>query len=1383
MRYRLFLLRVFVVWIALSASSQAWARPANVWHIPDNLEINGGSTHMRDPWVEIRKDPDPNNPTTITIYQGVYLGNGENEINGGFVYYKGQSQNNWSMAPITFAQPGPSGSNNAYWSASFQTNPIDANKLYDVIQYFIYVKTDGASGFNSTYIYAPIGGGDHASTTVEEGGNAFNIAVGSPFTIRNRAGWIFHANNRVVALPSDLNSAHSNVQFWAKVGYITNVNDLSTKWVTNGAVYYTIDGSTPVPGNNPGIAGNASTQVAAFSYDHPENTTGQNGGTPSIAGTAMWWQAVAPNLPTFTTIKYKVGFWNPANNEQKFGDYNAGDGTDYQGHVFSFSIGTSGDPVLTVSSPTIGALNANYTTSHVFVDEIAGDSIPFIITFQPNAQNVDPSTVQVYTNLNRRDYAMLTWTDSFGIATEEGINPPSGDVVGTDDSHYYKAYGMTQVDPLTYTVTLNAQKTGAYRLTARYKTKDPNTQVQSGWNYFTTPNGRRDHALVVSPIQSRNIQLYELNTLNLNANGDQAYQRGTFNDLIPGGGKSTRGNVNEPVADLNYIKNLGCNWVWFQPIHPNGIDGRQDYPNSTTPYNVGSPYSVKNFFEVMPLMAPDSGSFSGGNDPAGNDTAAGRAQARQSFHDFVATADNASVGVMLDAPFNHTSFDGEFGTSGPLSGTTLNGIANMNNLIKPGTNPTDQIRNNEARFYSLADDYAQRASSSANIALAPDRYDFGKWPDVHDIYFGTYSSLVTNSNTSGNYTNENDAFFGYFGNSPYPSGDPNWTSTDFSFSNANNNITRNVWKYFAQYVPYWLSQTGHVDGNGNLIGNTTSGSGDYATRLALDSRGIDGLRADFGQGLPPQCWEYIINVARSFKWNFVFMTESLDGDAVTYRSNRHFDILNESIIFPFQSASQTTDYRSIFEGRRGAYGQGLVLLNNLSHDEQAYADPFQALIRFAVASTNDGVPMIFYGEENGISQTFGFSQYETNFGKQIAHFKVFNGLGPILGNQTFALRQLYPVYAAINQGRQFSPALRSSNRWFLNLENTTNHTDTGAAHSAIFSVAKYEAANASPGLKDVVFGFVNLDRNNPHPDPAHPEFNENTTFYVNISQNSGNLFGINQGRNYNIKNVAAYTGQDPNRRNYWLWSNSPQSPTPGRTGMDVLSNGITVLMNKVPASNGGWSTAPYEAQYLKLYDIDAPNTPAPNPQVANSYGYAIGNSVTFTWTADPNVNAVYAVTVTVNGGTPFTVSTTGTSYTYTGMVGDVISIVVRATNPDNGSAQSSTSNSTPPVKLLNPNGDDDGDGMTNAAEDLAGTNPFDPNSALRMMTLSQPTSNSVTLTWETVPGKKYQVQSAPSAGGTYTGVGPVMTAGPNQFTLNETVSGAQLIFYRVALVP
>jgi hypothetical protein len=203
------------------------------------------------------------------------------------------------------------------------------------------------------------------------------------------------------------------------------------------------------------------------------------------------------------------------------------------------------------------------------------------------------------------------------------------------------------------------------------------------------------------------------------------------------------------------------------------------------------------------------------------------------------------------------------------------------------------------------------------------------------------------------------------------------------------------------------------------------------------------LRADFGQGLPPQCWEYIINKVRSRKWNFVFMSESLDGGAVTYRSNRHFDILNENIVFPLQSAASAADYRNIFEARRSAYGQRLVLLNNTSHDEQTYSGPFQALIRYMACSAIDGAPMIFYGEELGISTTFGFGQYEINFGKNIPQFKKFNSMQPIFTNRANGVDFLWPVYAAINQAHNFSPALRSSSRYFLD-------QTSGGAHSSIF---------------------------------------------------------------------------------------------------------------------------------------------------------------------------------------------------------------------------------------------------------------------------------------------------------------------------------------------
>ena len=335
----------------------------------------------------------------------------------------------------------------------------------------------------------------------------------------------------------------------------------------------------------------------------------------------------------------------------------------------------------------------------------------------------------------------------------------------------------------------------------------------------------------------------------------------------------------DPVTNhfnLSYAQNLGVNWLWFQPIHPIGIDGRQVDPDTGQPYVVGSPYSVKNFFQVNPLLGK----------------AETRDEAMQEFTDFVAAADAAGVNVMLDEPFNHSAYDCELDASGV-------------NYFATNAAPTDEIRQREARFYSLNGNYCSRAYDSNSIALAPDRGDFGEWPDVHDIFFGVYAALVCqNPQNNGNYVNEGDWF--------------DYTTGTGSFDG----VTRNVWRYFSDCLLYWLDKTGCPT---NTPPNQTF-------------HGIDGLRADFGQGLPPQCWEYIINKVRSRKWDFVFMAESLDGGAVTYRSNRHFDLLNENIVFDLQSAATASDYRNIFDTRRNAYGQGLVLLNNTSHDEETYAD-------------------------------------------------------------------------------------------------------------------------------------------------------------------------------------------------------------------------------------------------------------------------------------------------------------------------------------------------------------------------------------------------------------------------------------------------------------
>ena len=1285
--------------LLLGSSSGVFAALANAWHIPDNSGDLGG-THMRDPWIEISNDPA--SPTTVTIYEGIYKGDGANQT-GGTLFYKGASQSVWSSTALGFDR---NSGNNQYWKASFSTAGFAAN---EVIQYYIYLTTDGSAGIANTYIYAPVGTGDKGGVTT----SVQATAAGSAFTVRNRPGWVFHADNRVVN--------GSSVQFWAKVGYIGDMNNVSTRWADNGAIYYTVDGTAPAPGATPGTAGSASTQVAIFSYDHPESN---NQSAPSASGTAMWWVASVNNLPALTAIKYKVGFWNSANSEQKFGDYNAGDLGDSQGHVFSFSIGNIGDPVMTVNS-----VSANYTTTHVFVDEVAATTQPISVVLSPGEGPV--TACEVYTNLNRRDRAQL---DANGDGVEDGILPPDGNSVTVGDNNYFTAYTMHDDGGGQYSLTFDASKTGAYRLTARWK-----VQGDANWHWFTNiAASRRDHAIVVSPVDARNINLYEVNVLNVEADGDDFAHRSTLEDLwdapnAPHTGASNRWN-------LDYAKNLGCNWLWFQPIHPIGQEGQS--------YTPGSPYAVKNFFAINPLMTANfSGSATNAADLA---SASNRAAAITAFHDFVAAADAAGVSVMLDAPFNHSSPDAELAANGA-------------GYFAPGSGSGDLIRDHEARFFSRDGNYAMRASGAGNIAVAPDRGDFGKWSDVRDIYFGRYAALVDiNPDDNGNYNNEQD-WFDYSVGSENASGSGNGHF---------DTITQNVWKYFGDYTLFWLTQTGVPSGS------------DMATQT---SHGLHGLRADFGQGLPPQFWEYVINKTRARKWNFVFMAESLDGGAVTYRSNRHFDVLNENIVFPLKSAASATDFRNIFEARRSAYGQSLVLLNNMSHDEEAYDDPFVALTRYAVCNTVDGVPLIFPGQENGISRTFGYAFYEENFGKEIAHFKRFNDMLPAwnkvnpsdAADYNFGIAQLRPVYAAIGQARQFSRALRSANRYFL------DQTGNGGAPAQIFSVAKYETPNASPNNADVVFAFANIDRN------SSPAGN----FNLNITQNGSNLFGIKRGRTYGLKNIAAYIGQ------YAPPNPGGLNPAPTRrdvfvntqTGDALLDNGLYVATNKVPTADADWGTPaseghPYEAQYLKLYDI----TPPPASGAPSSpKAYAIGNAATFSWTAasdpDGGVSGYHVVISTQpnGGGTVlFDGNVVGTTKTQTGSYNQTLYAKVTTVN-NAGIESAMASNSVAGTILLDPAADKDGDGITNANEDTAGTNPLDNQDFLRIRSVTTVSSGVVDITWSSVPGKKYQVESADDLTSGFGPLSDVITAdtGETTKTYRDSTATDGRRFYRVRLVP
>jgi hypothetical protein len=1026
------------------------------------------------------------------------------------------------------------------------------------------------------------------------------------------------------------------------------------------------------------------------------------------------------------------------------------------------------------TSRSASEVEADYTTTKLFIDEIAGDSIPITIFFDP--QTLGVTDIDVFTNLNRRDRVDQ---DANADGIHDGILPVNGNTIpsGSDD-YYFKAHPMSLQSDGFY-LTLNANKTGAYRLTARYRLEGDNPGT---WRWYDG----RDHAIVVSPTVSRDIRLYEINTLNIEASGTLFSQRSTFEDLTDRPG-AIHTDPNRPNNwNLDYLKSLGANWLWFQPYHPYGWEGRHlsaaninardpnqssstwlwnggtPYEDVNFPFELGSPYAVKNFWEIDPRM---SATFTG--DPTDiNDVSdqTARDNAMVAFQNFVEDADAAGVNIMPDAAFNHTAWDVELGEPGIFIDDPNNPNPNLSWMAAQGAtgwSKTDVIHDREVRVFSRQGDYRQRASFyvdffNNNIAPGPDRTDFGKWLDVTDIFFGRYAALVglQDGSEENNYETDQewiDTTTYSYGSNP---SDPNGGGSFDEF-------TRATWFYFAQYASYWLEKTRPAGQNRNSLPS----DGDAAARYEWDARGIDGLRCDFGQGLPPQAWEYIINYARNYKWSFVFMAETLDGGGPPYRSNRHFDILNENILFAAKGASNKSDFVGMFESRRNSFGQGLVLLNTVSHDEDNYQNPWDALARYAIFSTVDGAPMVFPGQELGISTFFGYDLMEKNFGKYVPHFKTFNSMMPLWNDTDFGNDQLFNVYSGINAARAFSPALRSSNRWFL---------DGDGFNNQVYAVAKYETANASPTDSDVVLAFANLDRLNDQSDN------------FKIPSALANLLGLQDGRTYNVKNIAAYLNDSigmSGRRDQWLWGS-------GITGANLKSTGFFIGLNKVPtlatSANPGdaaWNQKPYEAQFLKLFDVTAPTSTPGQPGKPNVYSYEIGDSVTFDWADVPadagGVVPHYEVTVTINGVPQAPVVVPDSEYTVTASEEDEVSISVKAVNPNEPSNAGPASPASDTVMLLTSTGDEDGDGASNAEEDAAGTNPMDGNSKFVISNQTMETDGDVTINWTPVVGKTYKVESSLTlAPDSWIDEATGLTSGP--FT-DTPAEGEDKKFYRVVV--
>jgi hypothetical protein len=1055
----------------------------NCWHYPDNYEPAGA--YMRNP-----RNAYSNN--AIYIYNGnQFQGAGTpGNQTGGTLYHRLVGAGSWTATNLSFDVEIE---NNKYWNSVIPAFTYGAT---NEVEYYIKITY---SDRDTTWLGTTNNTGSEkyaAETNAQAHPFRFTYG-GEPGT---EAGFIWHNSNRV-------NLAEGTVQFWVKIGYAQGGG--SNRWVDNARLYFTTN-NQPVGVTGKG-SGDANTFVATMTFSHVEEDSSEN-------GNAMWWVGTASNLPATGNIRYKIGAWN-GGGAQRFAEYNT-EGQDDKEFVFTlYAAGAEG--------LRVNGRNADYTTTKFFVDERAGDAHEVVAIY--NVPGSDPiEAVEIFSNLDRRDYTDVDF-DNDGIP--DGIKPPLGSTITTNDtSAYFRAYPMTHMGGREYAWTGTASKAGAYRLTARYK-----VQGDPAW-YWYSSDGRRDHAIVVSPKKALEMTLYEVNPLTVKATGNNKNGRSTFADLLAGNQDSFT-NFN-----LGYLDKLQVNCLWFQPIHPSAITTRGD-PSG---YDPGSPYATRDYYSVASIMGRA-------------DTEAG---ALSEFTNFVYQCDTYAgdigpVHIMLDGVFNHTAWDAVMGQGGVDLGFAANPADSM-----PGTRPG---------WYSYWQDYGEPANYyngvyDNDIAVAPDRGDFGKWEDTADLYFGKYSALVRNNpENNGDYLNEDDIY-------------------DFAGMSSD---TIDLWKYFAYYTEYWLKMTGHPTNNNSA---------------AYDDRGIDALRCDFGQGLPPQLWEYIINRTRKMKWNFVFMAETLDGGKPGYRSNRHFDILNENIVFKFtqEHINDSWQLREALEDRRNAYSSGAILLNLTGHDEEMPDnDPWLVASRYGAVSTVEGLPMIFYGQEWGIqkfnpadpdNKNDGFlTWHEQNFGKYIPHFKQWNKL-TVWENPPDYSDGLAQWYGYVNRARHDSPALRSHNRYFLNKVG-------GGEEGKILAVAKYEHAYGSPATSDVVIAFALMLR--------HGESHAGAAASYDL-QGAWGLLGLDTGKTYRVRNIAS---SDPSA---YIASGWPQ------TGQQLWDNGIFVQLDGGTASK--LITEDGElVQYLKLEEV---------------------TSYTLTASAGANGSIIPAGDVTVDAGDdqPFTIA-------------------------------------------------------------------------------------------------------------------------------------------------
>ncbi|HXJ72750.1 MAG TPA: thrombospondin type 3 repeat-containing protein, partial [Candidatus Dormibacteraeota bacterium] len=187
-----------------------------------------------------------------------------------------------------------------------------------------------------------------------------------------------------------------------------------------------------------------------------------------------------------------------------------------------------------------------------------------------------------------------------------------------------------------------------------------------------------------------------------------------------------------------------------------------------------------------------------------------------------------------------------------------------------------------------------------------------------------------------------------------------------------------------------------------------------------------------------------------------------------------------------------------------------------------------------------------------------------------------------------------------------------------------------------------------------------------------------------------------------------------------------------------------------------------------------------NPATEGINSFELLSSSPPTYILTPTVNGVLATVRSVDGAPSGAASVPVAGFNTT-VRGRVIRVDLSITPTTETYEQWATrifGSSGQPA--ANPNADPDHDGLTNAGEYAAGTNPLDPSSALRLLQIAV-TGTQATVGWQSVASKQYVLESATNVAGPWTEAASVLAA-TSSAQASVPRSPVLPTFYRIRVV-